>query len=282
MIPDVSRRSPCSRRRLRRGDHEQLCSGARSQARHTSPYFHRFKLGDAEVTVVSDGPLPLGDPSGTFIGVPKEDVQKLLSDNFSQPHECRAGAKRADREFWRQDRAVRHRDGHVETVWPDDWAVAKRVFPNPASSRKTSTQWCVRMPTSITSAVLSMKAGSRYSRMRRSTISQADLEFWTDEKKQDGPPQATSSCMRARTWRCRSTTASSSSKTMRNFPAAGVTALSAPGHTFGHHMFMIQSAAGNHSAFLGDLTHHQVLLLEKPRMEFAYDSDSEKWPRQLG
>ena len=28
-----------------------------------TPYWHRFNLGDAEVTVVSDGPLPLGDPS---------------------------------------------------------------------------------------------------------------------------------------------------------------------------------------------------------------------------
>ena len=27
-----------------------------------TPYWHRFVLGDAEVTVVSDGPLPLGDP----------------------------------------------------------------------------------------------------------------------------------------------------------------------------------------------------------------------------
>ena len=34
-----------------------------------SPYFYRFKLGNAEVSVVSDGPLPLGPPKGTFIGV---------------------------------------------------------------------------------------------------------------------------------------------------------------------------------------------------------------------
>src|ERR1700709_2103006 len=47
-----------------------------------TPYWHRFELGDAEVTVVSDGPLPLGDPSGTFTGVPKEDVKKMLTDNF--------------------------------------------------------------------------------------------------------------------------------------------------------------------------------------------------------
>src|SRR5258708_704620 len=50
-----------------------------------SPYWHRFILGGAEVTVVSDGPLPLGDPSGTFIGVPKEEVKKMLSDNFLSP-----------------------------------------------------------------------------------------------------------------------------------------------------------------------------------------------------
>src|SRR3954466_240160 len=50
-----------------------------------TPYWHRFMLGDAEVTVVSDGPLPLGDPSGTFTGVPKEDVKKMLADNFLSP-----------------------------------------------------------------------------------------------------------------------------------------------------------------------------------------------------
>ena len=33
-------------------------------------YFYRFNLGSAEVTVVSDGPLPLGPPKGTFVGVP--------------------------------------------------------------------------------------------------------------------------------------------------------------------------------------------------------------------
>ena len=50
-----------------------------------SPYFHRFNLGSAEVTVVSDGPLPLGDPKGTFVGIPIEDVKKMLSDNFLSP-----------------------------------------------------------------------------------------------------------------------------------------------------------------------------------------------------
>src|SRR5258708_20357755 len=50
-----------------------------------TPYWHRFVLGGAEVTVVSDGPLPLGPPKGTFIGVPDEEVRKMLSDNFLSP-----------------------------------------------------------------------------------------------------------------------------------------------------------------------------------------------------
>ncbi len=52
----------------------------------------------------------------------------------------------------------------------------------------------------------------------------------------------------------------------------GVQAMAAPGHTVGHHIFMVTSD-GKSFAFLGDLTHHAVLLLEKPLMEFSYDTD---------
>src|SRR3979411_2154231 len=59
---------------------------ARASKLGTQPaYFYRFSLGDAEVTVVSDGPLPLGPPKGTFLGVPDEEVKKMLSDNFLSP-----------------------------------------------------------------------------------------------------------------------------------------------------------------------------------------------------
>jgi glyoxylase-like metal-dependent hydrolase (beta-lactamase superfamily II) len=52
----------------------------------------------------------------------------------------------------------------------------------------------------------------------------------------------------------------------------GITAISAPGHTVGHTVFMIQSE-NQKACFIGDLTHHPVLLMEKPRTEFAYDTD---------
>ena len=50
-----------------------------------APYWYRFNMGDAEVTVVSDGWQMLGDPSNSFLGVPKEEVRRELTDNFMSP-----------------------------------------------------------------------------------------------------------------------------------------------------------------------------------------------------
>src|SRR4051794_18668463 len=47
-----------------------------------APYFYRFKLGSAEATMVSDGPLPLGDPHKNFNGLSAPEMDKQLTDNF--------------------------------------------------------------------------------------------------------------------------------------------------------------------------------------------------------
>jgi glyoxylase-like metal-dependent hydrolase (beta-lactamase superfamily II) len=47
-----------------------------------APYFFRFKLGDAECTVVSDGQLPLGKPADAFLNITKEEIDRELQDNF--------------------------------------------------------------------------------------------------------------------------------------------------------------------------------------------------------
>ena len=36
-----------------------------------APYFYRFPHGKMQMTMVSDGPLPLGDPTGAFLGASK-------------------------------------------------------------------------------------------------------------------------------------------------------------------------------------------------------------------
>ena len=60
---------------------------AAPKRRVQAPYWYRFNMGDAEITVVSDGWQMLGDPSNSFLGVPKEEVRKVLTDNFMSPSE---------------------------------------------------------------------------------------------------------------------------------------------------------------------------------------------------
>ena len=78
-----------------------------------APYFYRFKLGNAEATVVSDGPLPLGDPTQAFLGLTKDEIARQLIEQFPAAGERRAGAERADRQHRQPSGAVRHRHGQL-------------------------------------------------------------------------------------------------------------------------------------------------------------------------
>jgi len=78
-----------SRRRLLQAGSATLAAGLSGAALAKAPmlgtqapYFYRFKLGNAEATVVSDGPLPLGDPTQAFLGLSKDEIGRQLSSNF--------------------------------------------------------------------------------------------------------------------------------------------------------------------------------------------------------
>ncbi len=100
-------------------------------------------------------------------------------------------------------------------------------------------------------------------------ISQVDFDFWTDEGKLGSPLKDFVVHARKNLLPVRDRIVFF--KDGQEF-LPGVQAISAPGHTVGHSIFTVASA-GKSFAFLGDLSHHSVLLLERPRMEFSYDSD---------
>ena len=100
-------------------------------------------------------------------------------------------------------------------------------------------------------------------------IAQSDFDYWTDEKKMDGALKDFVIHSRKNLLPVRDRLVFF--KDGQEF-LPGIQAMAAPGHTVGHHIFMITSS-GKSFAFLGDLTHHQILLMEKPRMEFSYDTD---------
>jgi glyoxylase-like metal-dependent hydrolase (beta-lactamase superfamily II) len=100
-------------------------------------------------------------------------------------------------------------------------------------------------------------------------IAQSDFDFWTDESKIGGPLKDFVVHARKNLLPVRDRLVFF--KDGQEF-LPGIQAMAAPGHTVGHTIFMVTSE-GKSFAFLGDLTHHAILLLERPRMEFSYDTD---------
>jgi glyoxylase-like metal-dependent hydrolase (beta-lactamase superfamily II) len=100
-------------------------------------------------------------------------------------------------------------------------------------------------------------------------ITQADYDYWTDETKVPAAFKAFLDAARKNLTPNRERM--HFIKDGEEF-LPGIQAIAAPGHTVGHTIFMISS--GNAQlAYIGDLAHHPVLLLEKPLTEFMYDTD---------
>jgi len=233
-----------------------------------TPYWHRFNLGDAEITVVSDGPLPLGDPSGTFTGVPKEEVKKMLSDNFLNP----------DNVVLEQNSPIVN-TGDKLILFDTGMGTSKAFGPTTGRQQKSMAEAGIKAA-DIDAVVCSHAHIDHIGGLvgaddkplfpnAQVYITQSDFDYWTDEGKLGSPLKDFVVHARKNLLPVRDRIVFI--KDNQEF-LPGVTALAAPGHTVGHTIFMV-SSAGKSFCFLGDLTHHAVLLLERPRMEFSYDTD---------
>jgi len=233
-----------------------------------APYFYRFKLGAMEGTVLSDGPIPLGDPAAGFLGLSREELNRQLTENFLP----------TDKVVLEQNTLVLNTGNHL--VLFDNGMGSVTAFGNTTGKLLTSLAAAGIDRKDIDAIVMThahidhcggimADDGSRNFPNAQLYIAQADYDYWTDAAKV-GPnlklflDQATKNLVpnRDRIHFVRDG---------QEF-IPGIQAIATPGHTVGHTMFMLTSA-GQSMAFIGDLTHHQVLLLEKPLTEFAYDTD---------
>lgn len=234
-----------------------------------APYFYRFKIGTMEATVISDGILPLGPPGDAFLGLSKEEIARQLTDNFLPPNNVTL-----------EQNILVLNTGSKVVLFDTGMGIVKAFGPTTGQLMKTLAQ--AGIPASAVDAVVMTHAhidhcggimsmhNTRNFPNAKLYISQADYEYWTDPAKVSAPAlkpfldQARRNLVPNRE-RIQFV------KDGEEF-IPGIHAIATPGHTVGHMMFMIDSA-GKQLCFIGDLTHHQHLLMEKPLTEFAYDTD---------
>jgi glyoxylase-like metal-dependent hydrolase (beta-lactamase superfamily II) len=237
-----------------------------------APYFYRFKIGSIEATVVSDGILPLGEPSGSFLGVSKEDIGKMLTDNFLSP----------DSVILEQNALVLNTGDRL--ILFDNGMGTSTMFGPTTGKLLASLKAAAIDPKDIDALVIThghcdhcwgtmADDGSPNFPNAQIYISQADYDFWTDEAKLSVKEPA---FMKVFVEGARRNLVPNRDRIVfvkdgQEF-LPGIQAIATPGHTVGHTIYIITSQ-GKSLAAIGDLTHHQVLLVEKPRIEFAYDTD---------
>lgn len=235
------------------------------------PYFYRFAHGRMQATIVSDGPLALGDPVQAFKGTSPAELTKLLSESYLSTTNVVI-----------EQNALVINTGDKLVLF-DTGLGAVTMFGTTTGRLRSSLREAGILPEQIDAVVLSHAhpdhvAGLVDGRGRRNFpnaqvyLSQADHDFWTDEKKLTGELKDFVRIARASLgpYRGRIIHFRDGQEII-----PGITAMAAPGHTVGHSVFMIASETKS-LCYAGDLAHHAIIAVQRPRIEFAFDTDAKQ------
>ncbi len=239
------------------------------------PAWYRFKLGEYEATVVSDGRLPLGDPAQSFTGGTASEISALMRGSFLP----------ADNAMLEQNVLVLNTGRQLvlfDTGMGDSMGDAGKMF-GPTTGRMMANFRAAGLdPKDVDLVVLTHAhsdhcwglvdaKGERSFPNAQVAVTESDLNYWTDDANKRGPafmaPFVDGAKKNLSAYRDRMVMVRDGAEV-----APGITAIAAPGHTVGHTCYGIQSGAQS-MVFTGDLAHHHVLLLQRPQWEFSFDTD---------
>jgi glyoxylase-like metal-dependent hydrolase (beta-lactamase superfamily II) len=228
---------------------------------------YALPFGDTEIVVVSDGPLDLGAPEGSFRGPSKEETDELLSHNFLPTGKIVieqniplliSGGKRIMFETGiGLLKMFGAHSGRLQASLQDAGSIDAIVCSHPHPDHIGGICTDDGVPLFPNAQIY---------------LSENDFNFWTDDKLLGTPLELSVKIARNNLLPVRDQIVFF--KDGEEF-LPGVQTMFTPGHTKEHACFIVTS--GNQSmCMIGDVSHHPVLLLERPRTEFIYDLD----PRQ--
>lgn len=249
--------------------------GAAPMRNDLPPAWHRFRIGEFEATVVSDGLLPLGRPEPAFPGAPPAEIGQLMRGAFLPPDAANLEQNILVLNTGRQ--LILIDTGMGESMGP-----ASQMF-GPQTGRLLANLRAAGYQPEQVDLVLLTHAhcdhawglvdaqGNRVFPNAQLGIAEADLKFWTDDSNKRGPefmvPFIDGAKKNLAPYRDRMVMLRDGQEV-----APGITAIATPGHTVGHTAFAIASG-GQVVVNTGDVAHHHILLLRRPQWEFAYDTD---------
>jgi glyoxylase-like metal-dependent hydrolase (beta-lactamase superfamily II) len=264
-----------TRRALLAGAAAFTATGALAKApmiNKPAPPYYRFKLGAFEVTVVSDGPLMLGEPNGdTFKGLSKEQMTEALARNHLPTTNIELD----------QNVMVVNTGKHLVLFDTGTGAGVKSFGPH-CGRLVANLKAAGIQPASIDAVVathahvdhcfgLMTEKNRRNFPNARIFMSQAEFDFWTDESKAGMNDMMKMMVAGARRNLLPNRERITFLKDGQEF-LPGIMAMDTPGHTIGHMSFGIQSQ-GKKLINLGDVAHHHIISLETPKLPFAFDTD---------
>lgn len=255
---------------------ERIIASADAKAPLTNtqaPAFYRFKLGAIEATVVSDGPIgPLGEPSATFIGAPKEDIGNILADNFLV----------TDAVVLQQNALAVNTSERL--VLFDTGMGSTKMFGQDTGRLLASLNAAGIDRVDVDAVVLThahpdhcwgliSDDGKPTFPSAQIYMAEADFEFWTDETKLSQEaikPMIEGARRSLGPNRDRIVFVKDGQEFL-----PGIQVIAAPGHTVGHTIYMITSQ-GQTLCFSGDVALHHILSVEKPQLAFVFDTDAKQ------
>jgi glyoxylase-like metal-dependent hydrolase (beta-lactamase superfamily II) len=237
-----------------------------------APAFHRFKVGAFEVTVVSDGPLMMGPPNAdTFKGLSKEELTQDLTRNHLPT---------ASVELDQNTLVVN--TGKQLVLFDTGTGAGSKAF-GPYSGRLIANLRTAGIhPAAIDGVILThahadhcfglmTEKGARNFPNAKFYMAENEFSFWTDESK-----AGINDMMKMMVTGARKNLAPNRDRMVfvkdGEEVVPGIMAISTPGHTVGHTSYGIQSQ-GQKLINIGDVAHHHIVSLEKPKLPFAFDTD---------